>query len=268
MENKQEDKFQISKKQFEMILNHGKPTDDRNKMTIKGTEEVMAIFESKVNESETLEFDLKLTQKNGFIYLKQQRISTPYIKIDSYCRLCDKNDKTKYNFIIRNKPDDSSKFVGVEWNTFGSHNHQTKKHEIRGLDRKKLANFMVLENDGSSKKTRFVMLAADEDDENIPSEEVLRQIKHQEANATNELKKFRELNQVTKTAINNLDWYNLLKATAAGMSYSNIETLRDFPYFEMVLIMSKQLECINYVPQEDRIIHFDATGCLVDIPKR
>ena len=105
------------------------------------------------------------------------------------------------------------------------------------------------------------MLVYDENDENTPSEEELRQIKHQESNSTKELKKFREQNQISKTAINNLDWYSLLKVTAAGMSYGYIEALRDFPYFEMVHLMKKQLECIKYVPQEHRIIHF------VDIPK-
>ena len=188
--------------------------------------------------------------------------------MDSYCRLCDKKEKAKYHFTVRSKPDESKKFVDVEWNIIGIHNHHNRKQSIRGLDRKKVANIMVLQNDGSSKKTRFGMLAEDEDDENTPSEEVLRQIKHQESNSTKELNHYRELNHVSKTEINNLDWYSLLKATAAGMSYSYIEALRDFPYFEMILIMKKQLECINFVPQVNRIIHFDATGCLVNIPKR
>ena len=156
----------------------------------------------------------------------------------------------KYRFIIQSKPDDSQKFVDVIWNTSGIHHHENIKQQIRGADRRILSDLMILDNDGSSKKTRFAMLAYDEDVENTPSEEVLRQIKHQESNGTKELKKFRELNQVSKTEINNLDWYSLLKAPAAGMSYGYIEALRDFPYFEMVLLMKKQLECIKFVPPD------------------
>ena len=44
----------------------------------------MSMFELKLNESENLDFDLKLTLKNGLIYLKQQRPTTPHITIDSY----------------------------------------------------------------------------------------------------------------------------------------------------------------------------------------
>ena len=63
---------------------------------------------------------------------------------------------------------------------------------------------MIVDDDGSSKKTRFAMLTDEEDGENIPSEEVLRQIKHQEPKSTKELKKYRELNHVSKTAMKNL----------------------------------------------------------------
>ena len=51
---------------------------------------------------------------------------------------------------------------------------------------------MILDNDGSSKKNRFALLAYVEDDENTPSEEIICQVKHQESNNTKDLKKFRE----------------------------------------------------------------------------
>ena len=52
------------------------------------------------------------------------------------------------------------------------------------------------------KKHDLKMFAYNEDDENTPSEDELCQIKYQESNGTKELKKFREQNQVSKTAIN------------------------------------------------------------------
>ena len=76
--------FQLSKKQLEIILNNGKKSAEDSKLIIKGTEEVMSMFELKLNESENLDFDLKLTLKNGLIYLKQQRPTTPHFTIDSY----------------------------------------------------------------------------------------------------------------------------------------------------------------------------------------
>lgn len=104
-------------------------------------------------------------------------------------------------------------------------------------------------------------------DEDCPSEEVLRQIKHEEKNTTSELIQFQRQNHLTKAELLSLDWYSQLRV-AADMSDKYVREIKDNPYFHMVLIMDKQLEAVHHVKPENRILHFDATGGMVDIPKK
>ncbi|RNA06625.1 hypothetical protein BpHYR1_002505 [Brachionus plicatilis] len=75
--------------------------------------------------------------------------------------------------------------------------------------------------------------------------------------------------------LTNSDWYIRLKSVADAINLTNgnehlsgyVGSLRDLPYYEMILLTPKQLNCIKSVSEMNRILYLDATGGLVKIPK-
>ena len=107
------------------------------------------------------------------------------------------------------------------------------------------------------------------DDSNIEiSEEALRVIKYEQ--------KYDFEKKLTGNILTNSDWYIRLKSVADAINLTNgnehlsgyVESLRDFPYYEMILLTPKQLNCIKSVSEKNRILYLDATGGLVKIPKK
>jgi hypothetical protein len=169
----------------------------------------------------------------------------------------------------------------------GEHNHTKTNPQCRGKKRDQI-KAIVKETKGSSRKVQAELLV-DENDKafnslqtssneepkqyainNVPSCEVIRQIKH-EIDKQFE-KKYKESFQNS----NNLDWYNKLDLIANslnnqltnGKTTGYVEDLSKTPSFRMSLIAKEQLKCINDTAEQNRILHFDATGGLVAIPSK
>lgn len=105
-------------------------------------------------------------------------------------------------------------------------------------------------------------------DESPPSEEVMRQIRHKQFNKMNE-KEAKCLSHYKKTS-----WYEDMRARAITLNKEIeteflagfVESIRDVPFFEIILVRKEQLDCIRSVKKEERILHFDATGNIISVP--
>lgn len=100
------------------------------------------------------------------------------------------------------------------------------------------------------------------------NEDVIRQIKHEQ--------KYEFEKKITGKVLSNNEWYIRLKAVSDSINLTTgnqifngyVESIRDTPFYEMVLLSQKQLDCIKSVPEKNRILYLDATGGLVKIPKK
>ncbi|CAF0855429.1 unnamed protein product [Brachionus calyciflorus] len=258
-------KFPISKKDYKKILESSVPVQDRPSFLNIKVKWILPIFQSKVEENENLNFRLTLIQKNAILYTEQARDGTPHVRIDAYCQLCAKNERCMYTFNIIQKPKEEENYIDVFWKKTREHNHKDNFRQQRGEKRVELYQDLVLNHFGSAKRMKYDML---HDDSNYEiSEDVIRQIKHEQ--------KYDFEKKLNGQVLRNSDWYVRLKSVndsinlTMGNDYLNgyIESIRDTPFYEMILLSQKQLECIKTVPEDERILYVDATGGLVKIPK-
>ena len=164
------------------------------------------------------------------------------------------------------EPNDSDAYIDVYWRKTRDHIHSLPFKQQRGEKRVELHRELILEHNGSAKRMKYDML---HDDSNADiSEDVIRQIKHEQ--------KYDFEKKITGQVLPNCDWYVRLKAVADSINLTSgndvlngyIESIRDSPFYEMILLSQKQLNCIKSVPEKDRILYVDATGGLVKIPKK
>ena len=212
--------------------------------------------------------------RNAIFYEKSTRKGVPYIRIDGYCSACGKGVAgAKYKFTFDKKPEDETLYINVIASITGTHVHQEKQQQRGELKRKIIQQLQ--EHHGSAKTLRANMIGQEQS--NIPSLDVIRQIKYKDINFEFEKQIKQKENVVVES---NLDWYGRLQVVSASLnkqvSCANqeskkiqgfIQTIKSFPSFHMILIMRHQLECIYSIEEENRILHFDSTGGLVKIPK-
>ena len=134
------------------------------------------IFQSEIRRIE--KDDVKINIKHARIYLKKTKINTCYFIAQAFCNIC----KISYSIKINNEADVGENYVNVLVERHGHHkNHREildeKMPQIRGEKREKLKN--ELKASGlTTKDFRYCMIA--DNASNIPSEDVLRQIRYSE----------------------------------------------------------------------------------------
>ena len=265
-----EKKFQItiSRNQYlRVIVPKNVPKIGSGQQLAVGQEE-MQYFSSKIAELEN-ENDLVIVRRTAILY-RTTRNGVKFIRIDGYCSACGRSGGCFYKISIDREPKEDSTFIVVDVVQEGNHLHQ-KIEKIKSQARKCIENDLYKHN-GSAKAVRLEMVAKGV--ENIPSEDAIRQIKSRsQYQFEHEMKK----NEGVKIETNT-DWYSRLKLVASVLNSQNscpkleeknlqayVQDAKDFPSFRMILIMKEQIECINSVFEEDRILHFDSTGGLVKI---
>lgn len=122
----QRHEFQISKRDYEFILQKTKPDPkEERKLIVLSSDELMQILTNKVLEfSNDTDLRLSLVKKNGAIYLDTIRNITPHVTISGYCSYCTRNPKCIYFFLIQNKPIGDFNHVNVTWYFQHEHSHE------------------------------------------------------------------------------------------------------------------------------------------------
>lgn len=236
----------------------------------------MSIFLERIKEKEP-ELDNKnfsIEKKNYYFYrpLTKRRANAAFLRIDGKCALCKGENACKYLLEIKDEDEKDNYTVNVSKNN--EHNHEqidnsNPKIRVCGEERKKMANDINLNANGSAKK--FSELLAYES-ESVPTCDALRKMKSDkkasEFDIADELSDF-----------NKIDWYGRLNAVAysylsatSALSERQIngfvQDAKNIPQFCMHLYSYEQLECVNKVDRKYRFLHFDATGSLVSIPQK
>ena len=120
---------------------------------------------------------------------------------------------------------------------------------------------MLVEACGSAAK--YELLQLDKGNTEIPSQSVLRKIKSQE-----KIKHIQPVNikEFNTDFLNNL--ITLANSYESTIDQGYIKKISVYPDFILHLCLFESLKCINLLPSHRRIMHLDATGSLVCIPKR
>ena len=165
----------------------------------------------------------------------------------------------------------------INYKITGKHYHLPKSlqstNQVRGPKRVKMRE--EINKEGSAKRYQLKQLSKQAVQERIlaaggelPENEELIQVP--------ELDTIRKIASNNSSSSNNrlFSWSDMVNAVGVTLRNSVsgkhlagfVQKKVDSPQFAMHLYMEKQLECIKQVPKENRILHFDATGGLVNIP--
>ena len=235
-------------------------TNSPNKEVHTLSSKDMAFFSKLISRLENEE--IKLAYQNSAIYANKRGSNAPFLRLNANCSDCGyKNpNKVKYRIVIENELDKNKTETEIKVFKSNEHNHSNSKIQIRGEERKKV--FEQIQIDAAGSCAQFELQQHSNEIENIPTQSVLRQIKSQEA-----LKKItpKEIKFTTADYCDNLNLVKYAYNTSIDGGY--IQDIGVNPFY-MHLYLNESLECVHKTPKSERILFFDATGGLVNIPNK
>jgi hypothetical protein len=228
--------------------------DPKNKNILHLDNKGMKILEKGVQKHENLE--IKLQARQNRVYLIQSKKNTPYLTWNADCKNC----KVKYKFYIKQNPktnDCLPVYINIQCWRNSEHNHQAiiEKKQLRGEDREKIVDDILIAG-GSAYDYYTKQIAIDE---NPPSINVLHKALSQRKN-----KNVISTNWIFNILHSSIAYEKSLKGEKL---HGYIQQLSIFKEFNMILHSETQLLCLKNIPYQHRVIHIDATGQLVRIPR-
>ncbi|RNA30764.1 hypothetical protein BpHYR1_048682 [Brachionus plicatilis] len=114
-------KFQILYNELKNMVDNSVHDPNSTKPYRYLTGNFIKVFEKHVENYEKMKIPIQ--KRNNVVYEESSRNNTVYLRINGDCKLCPKENKVRYVFIVRKKPDGSEKFVDVEAKSRGIHYH-------------------------------------------------------------------------------------------------------------------------------------------------
>lgn len=114
-------KFQILYSELKNMVDNSVHDPNSTKPYRYLTGNFIKVFEKHVENYEKMKIPIQ--KRNNVVYEESSRNNTVYLRINGDCKLCPKENKVRYVFIVRKKPDGSEKFVDVEAKSRGIHYH-------------------------------------------------------------------------------------------------------------------------------------------------
>ncbi len=245
----------ISKVDWDTIFATAKP-DKNNSNALNVSVSCAKIFQKEIIKYEN---DVVINVKHARIYPNKIKSDTNYFKANAYCTKC----KVTYSIIIKNERDIEANYVNLLITRDADHfDHNAlkkdKKQQIRGEAREEMKQELKLSGQ-TVKDFRFEMIAQNKPIEDIPSEEVLRQMSYEDKHKFDLAKDWRD---------------NLIATSITSQTHLRGHNINGFVRkivveqdFAMFLHCQEQVDSVKSVPKQFRVLHTDATGNLVNIPK-
>ncbi|CAF1110079.1 unnamed protein product [Brachionus calyciflorus] len=256
----------------------------------------MPIFNKEISNAEKQQ--IKIIPKSSVVYANgTTKYNTVFLRINGYCKECyayTRKQELSYCITIKQNP------IGLDINfteAFVSrkkdHSHQaisriqnendnqkqisadsadqivqpstsTKQpqlvqYQIRGKEeRENIAKEIILNHNGSAKHYRLALIGRKI--ENVASEDVYSKI----------VSEYNNRNNISNNWLDNLlSNSTTMSCTVLSNKFNGyVQQIVVYPVFSLICFMQKQFECLKMTAYEDRILHIDATGGLVNVADR
>ena len=234
------------------LENTKQDASSKNSKNLVGTDWVAPILK-EIQVAENYD-DIQIQVDKSRLYEFSKK-STNFLTVHAHCKFC----PTKYLITLKTKPEKDSVFNFIVEKTLDhdKNQHENRKVHVKGQQREMLAKSILLNEGGSAKS--YYDSQVGQNLTNVPSQEVMKKC----------VSEFLNKDMVSTNWITNiLHQQELCKVLLKG-KYLNgyVHDLEIADQFSMTLAIESQYEALHKLPFQRRIMHMDATGRLIKIPK-